>query len=326
MKALVTGANGFTGSYLTKLLLKKGYKVTALIRRSSNRANLDELEVDYLFKDIASDPIEPEELQGFDVIHHVAAAFRVENVPHSYFWDVNVEGTRKLLNAAEQAGVKRFVHCSTVGVQGEIASPPAKETAPYNPGDYYQKSKVDGEKLVLNFSEKSRMKISIVRPVGIYGPGDMRFYKLFKAVNSRKFKMIGNGQVLYHLTFVEDLVQGIYLAGEKEEAIGEIFTIGGDGYLTLQEFVEIIARVLDKPLSRIRIPVAPVWFAGLCCEILFKPFKLTPPIYRRRVDFFIKDRAFDTSKAKKLLGFKPSTSVEEGIRLTAEWYKEKGLL
>lgn len=326
MNALVTGANGFTGSYLTKLLLEKGYNVKALVRKNANLDMLHDLPIEFLYKDLATDAFDASDFQGIDIVYHVAAAFRVENVPEKYFWDVNVEGTRKLLHAASEAKVKRFVHCSTVGVQGEIKSPPAKESDAYNPGDYYQKSKVDGEQLVKAFSQQSSMELTIVRPVGIYGPGDMRFYKLFKTINNQKFKMIGNGKVLYHLTFVEDLAEGIRLAGEHPAAVGETFTIGGDGFITLQQFVETIARILDKPLSKLRIPVWPVWSAGLLCELLFKPLGKTPPIYRRRVEFFVKDRAFDTTKAKTLLGFEPKTSVEDGLRITAEWYQKQGLL
>lgn len=138
--------------------------------------------------------------------------------------------------------------------------------------------------------------------------------------------MIGSGNVLYHLTFVEDLVAGIALAGEKDEAIGEIFTIGGEGYLTLNELVSKISEILNRPVSSIRIPVWPVWFAGWLCEIICQPFGISPPIYRRRVDFFLKDRAFDISKAKRLLGYQPRVSLDEGLRKTAVWYREQGLL
>ena len=155
----------------------------------------------------------------------------------------------------------------------------------------------------------------------------MRFLKLFKFINNNKFRMIGNGKVFYHLTFVEDLAEGIALSGEKEKAIGEVFTIGGEGYLTLSELVKKIANVLDKPVpDKMSIPVWPVWFAGLLCEIACKPFGITPPIYRRRVDFFIKDRAFDISKAKRLLGYQPKVSLEEGLKITADWYKEQNLI
>ena len=111
------------------------------------------------------------------------------------------------------------MHCSTVGVQGEIEDPPAKETAPYKPGDHYQESKMEGEKLALRFFEEHDFEGVVVRPVGIYGPGDTRFLKLFKFINNGRFRMIGKGDVLYHLTYVEDLVDGIILAGEKDKAV-----------------------------------------------------------------------------------------------------------
>jgi nucleoside-diphosphate-sugar epimerase len=138
--------------------------------------------------------------------------------------------------------------------------------------------------------------------------------------------MLGSGRVLYHLTYVEDLARGIILAGEKPEALGEVFTIGGREYLTLAELVERIASALGVPVPRKRLPVWPVWFAGLLCEIAFRPLGIEPPIYRRRVDFFIKDRAFDISKARRLLGYEPQVDLDTGLRLTADWYKTNKLL
>lgn len=326
MKVLVTGANGFTGGYLVEHLLDKGYEVRGLVRKSADVEKLRKDGVEIVYGDLAENENFDEQLKNIDIVFHVAAAFRVENVPRKYFFDVNVEGTRKLLKSAKKNNVKKFVHCSTVGVQGEISNPPAKEDAPYNPGDYYQESKVEGEKLALEFFREENLFGVVVRPVGIYGPGDVRFLKLFKFINNGKFRMIGSGKVLYHLTYVKDLAAGIALAGEKTEAEGEVFTIGGNDYLPLKDFVSKIAKVLNKPVPKTRIPVFPVWAAGLLCEIICKPFGITPPIYRRRVDFFIKDRAFDISKAKKLLGYEPKYSLDEGLKLTAEWYKKEGLL
>jgi len=326
MRALVTGANGFTGSYLVKNLLGKNYTVRALVRKTSNLDLLKDLDVEYVYADLAKDEISKDIMKDVDVVYHVGAAFRTEGVPKSYFWDVNVEGTRKLLEAAKEANVKKFVHCSTVGVQGDIKNPPAKETHPYNPGDYYQESKLDGEKLALKFFKEKGLKGTVVRPVGIYGPGDTRFLKLFKFINNGKFRMIGSGNVLYHLTFVEDLVEGFVLAGEKEEANNEIFTIGGNSYLTLSELVEKIAKILDKPVPKSSIPVWPVWIAGALCELVCKPLGISPPIFRRRIDFFIKDRAFDISKAKNILGYNPKVDLDEGLKRTADWYKANNLL
>jgi nucleoside-diphosphate-sugar epimerase len=132
--------------------------------------------------------------------------------------------------------------------------------------------------------------------------------------------MIGSGKVLYHMTFVEDLARGFILAGERKESVGEIFTLGGEGYLTLGELVEKISKILNKPIPKTKIPVWPVWFGGLLCEIACKPFGISPPIYRRRVDFFVKDRAFDISKAKRILGYQPKVALDEGLKITADWY------
>jgi nucleoside-diphosphate-sugar epimerase len=326
MKALVTGANGFTGSYLIRNLLEKGYSIKALIRKSGNLDLIKDLDLEYAYADLAADQIGDEVMQDVDYVYHVGAAYRTEGVPQSYFWDVNVGGTRKLLEAAKKAGVKKFIHCSTVGVQGDIKNPPAKETDPVNPGDHYQESKLEGEKLALDFFKTHNLNGTVVRPVGIYGPGDTRFLKLFKFINNGKFRMIGSGNVLYHLTYVEDLVEGFVLAGESDKSNNEIFTIGGDEYLTLNELVAKIAKILDKPVPRKSIPVWPVWISGLLCEFACRPLGISPPIYRRRLDFFIKDRAFDVSKAKSVLGYNPKIDLEEGLKRTAEWYNENGML
>jgi len=265
-------------------------------------------------------------LKDVDIVFHVAAAYRSEGISKDQFWKVNVDGTRALLNYAYESGVKRFVHCSTVGVQGEIAHPPAKESDPYKPGDHYQESKMVGEKLALAFFDTHAMAGAVVRPVGIYGPGDTRFLKLFKFINSGKFRMIGKGDVLYHLTYVEDLVEGFILAGEKEAAVGNIYTIGGNEYLTLKELVALIAHVLGKPTPNKRVPLAPVYLAAIICESICRPLRLEPPLYRRRLDFFTKDRAFDISKARTDLNYAPKVPLKQGLKKTADWYKEHKLI
>ena len=326
MKVLVTGANGFTGSYLIKILVNRGYEVRGIVRQTSDLSNIKGLPIELYYADISSHPNFDDAFQDIDIVFNIGAAYRVEGVPEKYFWDVNLEGTRKLLDAAKKKGIKRFVHCSTVGVQGNVKKIPSKENDPYNPGDYYQKSKLAGEKLVLQYY-KDGLPVTIIRPTGIYGPGDTRYLKFFKYINNGKFIMIGDGKTYHHLVYVEDLVEGILLAGEKKEAVGEIFTIGGEGYLTLSELAKKIAEALDKPYPhKINIPVWPVWFGGLLCEMICKPLGINPPLFRRRVDFFVKNRAFDISKAKKLLGFQPKVTLEEGLRKTANWYKNQGFL
>ena len=168
--------------------------------------------------------------------------------------------------------------------------------------------------------------ITIVRPSGIYGPGDTRFLKLFKAIKSGMFVMIGSGEVLYDMIFIDDLIEGILLCGTKSEAIGNVYILGGETYVTLNELVKIIAQILDVNVPRFHIPFTPTYFAAILCEFICRPLGIDPPLYRRRVDFFRKNRAFNISKAKLELGFKPKTDLNTGIRKTADWYFKEGLL
>ncbi len=325
-KVFVTGATGFTGGHLCRILVDKGYSVGALVRKSSKTNELEKLGVKTVVGDLANLNSLNGALEDIDTVFHVAAAFRQEGISKEQFWKVNVDGTRALLEFANQSKVKRFVHCSTVGVQGEIKNPPAKESDPYQPGDHYQESKMEGEKLALKFFEERGLDGVVVRPVGIFGPGDLRFLKLFKFINNGKFRMIGKGDVLYHLTFVEDLVQGIILAGQKKEASGNIYTVGGEEFMTLKKLVALIAETLNKPVPKKSIPLKPVYIAAVMCETICRPLGIEPPLYRRRLDFFTKDRAFDISKAKKELGYKPQVPLKQGLKITAKWYKENNLI
>ena len=284
--------------------------MTAMVRKSSKMAHLEKNGIKTVTADLADSNSMNGMLHEIDVVFHVAAAYRQEGISKEQFWKVNVDGTRKLLEVAKERGVERFVHCSTVGVQGEISNPPAKESDPYKPGDHYQESKAEGEKLAIGFFEKHDMSGVIVRPVGIYGPGDTRFLKLFKYINNGKFRMIGSGEGLYHLTFVKDIENGIILAGEKSEAIGNIYTIGGNEYLTLKELTALIAEVLGKAIPNRHLPLKPMFWAATLCETICRPFGIAPPIYRRRLDFSTKDRAFALSKAQKELGDNPQGTLQ----------------
>ena len=322
----VTGGSGFTGGHLCRILTERGYSVKALARKTSKTHHLEKLGIKIVHGDLVNLENTNGALTDVDTVFHVAAAYRQEGISKEQFWKVNVDGTRSLLEAALKSGVKRFVHCSTVGVQGEIDNPPAKESDPYKPGDHYQESKMAGELLALKFFRENDLEGVVVRPVGIYGPGDTRFLKLFKFINNGKFRMIGKGDVLYHLTFVEDLVDGIILAGEKQAAVGNVYTIGGNEYLPLKRLVELIAAVLEKPVPRRYFPLKPVYAAAVICETLCRPLGIEPPLYRRRLDFFTKDRAFDISKAKTDLDYNPKIPLQEGLAITAKWYKEQGLI
>jgi nucleoside-diphosphate-sugar epimerase len=323
---LVTGATGFTGSAVVRALVERGEsEVVALVRPSSDTAELQRLGVECRTTDIRDLDSVTRSFGRPRRVFHVAAAFRTEHAELDEFQRVNVDATRNLLICAAEAGVERFVHFSTVGVQGAIDDPPAGEGYRYQPGDHYQRTKLEGELAAREFAERG-LPVCIVRPVGIYGPGDRRFRKLFRPISRGRFVMIGSGETLYHLTYIDDLVAGILLAAGHPAALGEVFTIAGPRYTTLNELVASIANALGVRPPRLRIPYRPIYLASVACERACKAVGIEPPLYPRRVEFFSKDRAFDISKSRRVLGFEPKVDLEEGLRRTAEWYRAEGLL
>lgn len=324
-KILVTGATGFTGGKVAERLVNDGKDVVAFVRASSNTSALEALGVECRVVDIRDTKDVAANFADIEKVFHIAAAYRSEHADHGEFHVVNVEATRNLLDASVSNSIQKFIHCSTVGVQGEIEEPPAAEDYRFNPGDHYQQSKLDGELLALEYF-REKLPGTVVRPVGIYGPGDTRFLKLFRPIQKGQFVMIGKGDVLYHMTFIDDLVDGFMLAGENDKALGEVFTIAGPEYTTIKELVDAIAKVLDKKSPRLRVPFLPVYWASVVCDVLCRAINVSPPLYPRRVEFFELDRAFSTEKAQKLLGYEPKVSLADGLARTAAWYKEQGLI
>lgn len=325
-RVLVTGATGFVGKHLARRLAGRGARVRALVRDRARGRKLEEAGIDVVVGDLRDPPSLREAVRGVERVYHIAALFRTEGVPSERFREVNADGTLRLLEAAQDAGVRRFVHCSTVGVHGEIEHPPADEDAPLDPDDHYQASKLQGERYARRFFDGGGMEVAVFRPGGIYGPGDSRFLKLFRAIARRRFVMIGSGEVLYHLVYIDDLIDGILLCGSRPEAAGEVVILTGAEAVTLNELVEEIARSVGTGIPNLRLPAAPVYAAAALCEFLCRPLGVEPPLYRRRMDFFLKDRSFDIGKARRLLGYAPEVDLEEGIARTAAWYRERDLL
>jgi nucleoside-diphosphate-sugar epimerase len=323
---LVTGGTGFTGGALCMRLRSEGHRVVTFVRATSKTAAMKRAGIETKLVDLGDAASVERAFEPFDVVYHIAAAYRSEHASRDEFTRINVEGTRHLLDAARKHGVGRFVHSSTVGVQGGIDHPPADEDYRVKPNDHYQESKLQGELLARSYFDAGTVQGAVVRPVGIYGPGDLRFLKLFRAIAKGTFVMIGTGRTLYHMTYIDDLVSGFILAGTMPQALGQVFTIGGPEYTTLRVLVDKIAHVLERKPPRLRIPIMPVYAASVVCDKLWRSVGLSPPLYPRRVEFFALDRAFSIDKARRLLGYAPRYSLDEGLAKTAAWYREQKLI
>jgi len=265
-------------------------------------------------------------VEGTEIVFHLAAAYRTAGLPDGDYRDIHVTGTEIVLSSCLRHGVRRVVHCSTVGVHGHIEKPPATEESPFHPGDIYQVTKLEGERKAVAFGQESGLPVTIIRPCAIYGPGDMRLLKLFRIAAGRFKWLLGDGKNFYHMVYVDDLCDAFILAATRKNVAGETFIIGGKEVLSLDQLVDLIAEVLCAPGSIVHFPASPVRFLAMLCERVCEPFRIPPPIYRRRVDFFTKSRSFDIRRATTLLGYSPAVEIREGVRRTADWYRRKGLL
>lgn len=321
---LVTGAGGFVGSNLVNHLLSLGHPVRAMIRNPAQAAALEKAGAQVVVADLGDLESMRRAVRGVAGIYHIAALFRQAGLPDAAYREVNVEGTRRLLDLAVAERVPRFIHCSTVGVLGDIQSPPADEQAPYNPGDIYQSSKKEGEELALDYFRSGRIPGSVIRPAMIYGPGDTRTHKLFNMVAKGAFFYVGSGDTLMHFVDVRDLARCFQLAMEHTERNGEVYIAAGRQAVSLRELVEFTADYLQVPRPWIRLPVRPMQWLGSACEALCTPLRIQPPIFRRRVDFYTKNRCFNGAKAAAQLGFAAEKTGQQEIIEIIDWYWRNG--
>ena len=262
-----------------------------------------------------------------DYVFHLAAAYRAPGLTDEVYRKVHVLSTQLLAEAVvANPGFKRFVHISTVGVHGHIEHPPADETAPFAPGDIYQRTKAEAETWLHAFAQSRGLPYTVIRPAAIYGPGDRRLLKVFKMALWPVFPLLGYGHHLYHLVHVEDLAQAMILAAVHPAAAGEAFICGNPEAVTLEDLGRIVAESLGRKCRPVRIPAWPFFLAADLCEAVCKPLGVAPPIYRRRVAFFTKDRSFDTRKIHQKLGYQARYSTRDGLVKTARWYREQGWL
>lgn len=327
MKILVTGGTGFTGKALVKRLIDLGHEVVSLDYQEGLKT--DEIRAwgaKVVIGSVVDRAVVESCMEGVEIVHHLAAAFRELDVPNSFYDEVNVGGTRNVLEAAFKVGVKKFIYTSTCGVHGNVDHPPGDENAPIKPADYYQRTKYEAEPLVMDYHRKGMASV-ILRPAAIYGPGDPeRFFMIFKRVRKGVFPMFGSGRTLYHPLYIDNLVDAMILAMEPGKGDGEAYLIADEDYVEIETLVHKIATALGVSVRIPHFPILPLMIAGHLCETVCKPFKITPPIFPRRVDWYRQNRAFNISKAKRDLGYRPLIGLDEGLRRTGQWYRQEGYL
>ena len=329
MRIVVTGATGFIGCQLAQILAGLGHDLVATGRAASEveSTRLARLEKDGVRVEVGSllDPGFAATLtKTCEIVIHLAAAQHEGNVPDSYFRDINVSGTRHLLEAAIHAGARRFVYGSTIGVYGAAGDQELTELTAPRPENIYATTKLEAEQLVSAHS--SQIETCIGRISETYGPGDFRLLKLFRAIDRGAFVMLGSGENVRQVIYVDDLAACLLLAAEHPGAVGQTFVFAGTEVMTTNTMVAQIAVALGRRPPRMRIPVWPFRAAAAVLESTLRPLGIQPPLTQRRLDFFTKSFLFSTAKYRQCLGFVPRVSFSEGAGATADWYRKQGYL
>jgi nucleoside-diphosphate-sugar epimerase len=327
MNLFITGATGFIGSRLALHCLEAGHSVSVLgiVRNDQERATADLLEskgAQVHVTSVADREGLAEVLDGVDVVIHLAAAQHEANVPDQHFHDVNVEGTHNMLDAAVTAGVRRFVHGSSIGVYGGGGT--LRNDSPLEPDNIYGITKLGGEEVVRSYDGK--IEYVICRIAETYGPGDLRLIKLFKGVQKGRFPMIGRGENLHHLIYIDDLIEALLLAATRDTLSGETFVLAGERPTSTRDMVTIVARELGKTPPRVHVPMVPVMLVATLMQAVCRPLGIQPPLHPRRINFYRKSFDFSMKETREALGFQPRVDFEKGAAQTARWYREQGIL
>lgn len=312
MRAVVTGARGFIGRSMVAHLSRQGWQVTAV--DLTPPAGPPPPGVTAVTADIRVPDQWRPSLEGAEVIVHLASAHLQVDLPESAYWETNVKSLPPLLAAARAAGVKHFVHTSSVGVHGSLAAVPGNEDSPLAPENLYERTKAAGEAEVRRFlPEAAPMGVTIVRPAWVYGPGDARTERILGAVARGRFIMFGAGGNQRHPIYIEDYVRGVERLLLQAQTFGHTYILAGPVHLTTRELVDVAERVTGGK-ARLRVPLALGYAAGLGAELAGRVARISPPISRRTLAFFVNRHAFDTARARRDFGFDPSIDVADGLQ------------
>jgi len=323
MKTLVTGSTGFLGSAVVRELLSDCREIKVLVRRGTDTANIDGLDVEIVYGDLRDSDSLLSALTGCDVLYHTAAYYSLWDRDKRLIYDINVEGTRKILRAAQDKNLKRIVYTSTVGCIGlNDDTSPADEDTPFNPNTLsndYKKSKYQAEQLVLELA-CSGLPVVIVNPSTPVGPRDIKPTPTGKII----LDFLNRDMPAYmdtglNLIDVADCARGHILA-EQKGVSGERYILGNRN-MSLFEILVTLEKITGLKAPRVKIPYWVALSAGWVCEAVSNHITEKPPAVPlagvRMAKYFM---YFDASKAVKKLGL-PQSPVEKALKEAVSWFQ-----
>ncbi|MCX8116624.1 MAG: NAD-dependent epimerase/dehydratase family protein [Desulfobacterota bacterium] len=327
MTALVTGATGFIGGRLSeRLAAEEGVRVRAMVRNPTKADRLRPFPLEIVQADLNDLGSLREAVRGCDLVFHCAAMVR-ETGDRQVFYRTNVEGTKNLLKVSKEAGVKRFVHFSSVAVYG--MNPPSRvdEQTPFQPcGNPYCDTKIEAEKAVWEAYREKGLPVVVIQPANVYGPHSNAWtLRPIKLIQSGQMILIDGGRGLCNYVYIDNLIDAVLAATKNDRSVGQAYLISDGNPVTWKEFFGFYGRMAGKPNLR----SVPGWLGKAIAfgmEIRAKFSGRPPKISREAIRYLTRQSCFSIEKARRELGYEPRLSLEEGMKRTEEWLREAGYL
>jgi len=327
MKVLVTGATGFLGSHIAEELVHAGHDVRALVRKTSDTRFLRELGVELALGAVDGDEADlARAVRGVDAIVHAAGIVKARRFAE--FHDVNAGGTRNLVGVARAHApeLRRFVYVSSLAAHGPSPDGRARPTdSEPRPQTHYGKSKLGGERFVLDAARD--LPVTILRPPVIYGPRDTETLMLFQTASLRVFPLFGDGGYRFSVVFARDCARAVHDILIKDHPSGRIYTVDDGAQYSWAEMRTIVERALGVRALAVRVPV-PVYQAAALGVELFARLSGKPAILTRDkvTDMRQRYNVCSSDAIGSELGWHHRVRLDEGARLTVDWYREHGWL
>jgi len=328
MKALVTGASGFLGKHLVQRLAARGDEVCALVWPRSTCPVLENLPVTIFACDIRDAASVAHAAKGTDTVFHCAG--KVDDWgPREEFYRINVEGTRNVLEASRAAGVKHFIHISSLSVLGFPGTAPADETMPCTtrPFNPYMETKLAAEKIVLEYHHRHKLPVTIIRPGILWGPEDTSIFSRIERLASKGMMIfkIGAGNNVLCLSYIQNLVDALLLAADVTCPDCQIYHIADEESITSGDYFAALTKAIGVRPPVIPVPFCVLYIAASVFELWARPLRSSrsPLLTRYGLYLWSLTVMVNLSKAKKQLGYQQRVSFKEGMDQLAAWYAKK---
>jgi len=324
-KVLVTGAAGFIGGHLVEALREKDYSIVCLAHPEDDTHHLESLDLKIIRGDLADSHTLQQAVDGVEVIYHLAGILFSRD-PDSLY-RTNYVGTKNIINAckAKKIHLKRFLYVSSASVSGPTGEISINEECLCRPNNDYGKSKLRAEQFLM--SPQNVFPTTIIRPVQVFGPRGFNFlYPICRVAKKGILPDLIRGKM--SLGYVDDIVHGIIQACEHPGTAGEIYLIGENRIYSVSEIIQVFSKEVRHNLIRIRVPYVFLYSVAATVELFCKIKNTNPPMTRWRIRSYARqlEWCYDTSKAERDFGYRSEISLEEGAKVTVDWFKKAGHL